>query len=64
MSDENTGLDYEIVENDGEWQVWTPDNTGGIIGTGKTEAEAIGNALCNMALLGNELLRRRIGATP
>lgn len=40
-----TGLDYEIVLNDGEWQVWTPDLTGACIGSGKTTIEAKENAV-------------------
>jgi hypothetical protein len=44
-------MDYELVfnEEDGEWQVWTPDDTvGAIIGTGKTESEAKADAVKNM----------------
>jgi len=47
----NTGLDIEITCEDGEWQIWTPDTTGGIIGSGPTEAEAKADAVRNMELL-------------
>jgi hypothetical protein len=41
-------LDYEIVFNDGEWQLWTPDTTGAILGTGKTDTEAKEDAIRSM----------------
>lgn len=41
-------LDYEIVFNDGEWQVWTPDTNGAILGTGATEIAAKEDAIRNM----------------
>lgn len=43
-----TGLDYEIVLNDGEWQVWTPDLTGACIGSGATTIEAMESAILTM----------------
>ena len=40
-------LDYEIVlsENYKEILVWTPDETGAVIGSGKTREEAVINAV-------------------
>ena len=37
----NEALDYEIVWNGDQWEVWTPDTgVGACIGTGKTKEEA------------------------
>ena len=41
-------LDYEIVFSDGEYQIWTPDITGAILGTGDTEKAAKEDAIRNM----------------
>lgn len=41
-------LDYEIVEEDGLWLIWTPDNTGGVIGSGDTEKSAKADAVKNL----------------
>lgn len=40
-------LDYVIVQTSSneDFMVWTPDNTGGVIGSGKTREEAINNAI-------------------
>ena len=45
------GLDYEIViARDGDgFQIWTPDTTGGIIGSGDTPEFAVRNAILNLA---------------
>lgn len=45
-------LDFDVVfdRDEKEFQVWTPDNTGGIIGTGKTEREALMNCIENLKL--------------
>jgi hypothetical protein len=54
------GLDWEIVFNDGEWQIWTPDfnaSTGAIMGSGKTELEARADAVVNLEDLCETLLR-------
>jgi hypothetical protein len=47
----NAGLDYEIViARDGDgFQIWTPDTTGGIIGSGDTPEEAVRNSIRNLA---------------
>jgi len=44
-------LDHEIVFEDGQWLIWTPDTTGGVIGVGKTELEAKADAVKNMEYL-------------
>ena len=50
------GLDYEIVFDDGEFQLWTPDTTGAILGTGKTEIEAKESAIRNMEIACEQLM--------
>lgn len=52
----NAGLDYEIVFNDGEWQLWTPDTTGAILGTGDTETAAKEDAIRNMEVACEKLM--------
>lgn len=49
------GLDYEIVMNEGQVQLWTPDWTGAILGIGTTEREAKDNSILNMLSLCEEL---------
>jgi len=45
-------LDYEITPGDDDnFHVWTPDNTGGIIGTGDTREAAMLDAIKSMASL-------------
>ena len=43
-------VDYEIKQSkiDGNFEVWTPDTTGGIIGIGKTREDAIKNAIATL----------------
>ena len=50
MTNSTQALDYEIIPSriDGDFAVWTPDQTGGIIGIGKTREEAIVNAIASM----------------
>lgn len=59
------GLDYEIIfDDEGEFQLWTPDTTGAILGCGKTEVEAMGDAINNMQALCAVLKEKRLNATP
>lgn len=54
-----SGLDWvmvETVDRETEWEVWTPDETGAVLGSGKTKAEAMLSAISNMALLTVEML--------
>lgn len=44
----NTGLDYEVLQSEDDFQVWTPDETGACIGSGKTEKEAVIKAISNL----------------
>lgn len=53
---DSAGLDYEIVFNDDEWQLWTPDITGAILGIGDTETEAKENAIRNMEVACEKLM--------
>ena len=41
-------LDYCVVENEGEWQVWTPDMTGAVIGSGPSKDDALLDAMDNL----------------
>lgn len=43
-------LDYVWSADEGEWQIWTPDLTGGIIGIGNTKEEAAKSAIANLGL--------------
>lgn len=36
-------MDYEVIENEGEWQVWMPNITGACIGSGPSRPEALVN---------------------
>lgn len=56
----NAGLDYETTfcDGEGEWQVWTPDTTGAVLGSGKTEVEALCDAMRNMESLHAVLLKK------
>ena len=43
-------LDYMLLLNDqNEWEVWTPDGTGACIGAGETQKEALADANTAMA---------------
>ncbi len=51
-------LDIEVTQDaDGEWHVWTPDETGGIIGSGPTEERAREQAALNCVQLAAELFK-------
>ncbi len=41
-------MEIVIVQNDGEWQVWTPDLTGACIGSGASRTQAMADAVRNM----------------
>lgn len=51
------GLDFDGVWLDDEWQIWTPDMTGGVIGSGETFNEALADAVANMEALCAQLRR-------
>lgn len=50
MTNSSEGLDYEIKQSktDGDFEVWTPDESGGIIGIGATREEAAQNAIASL----------------
>ncbi len=48
---EDTTIDFEITHLGGEFQVWTPDETGGCIGSGSTREEAIRDTIVGLGLL-------------
>lgn len=52
-----TALDYEILQWDkeGEFQVWTPSDTGACIGSGKTRREAIEDTVTTLLLTAAKL---------
>ena len=42
-------MDYEIIKTEtGELQIWTPDETGACIGSGKTVIKALADAIDNL----------------
>ncbi len=44
-------LDYDIIESeDGDFAVWTPDGSGGVIGMGDTKQEAVKSAITMLSL--------------
>ena len=50
-------LEIVIIENEGEWQAWTPDTTGAIVGIGATREIATQNAIDTLHATANELTR-------
>lgn len=44
-------IDYDLVydERDRQWLVWTPDKTGGVIGSGAARTTALRDAILNLA---------------
>lgn len=58
MTNTPQAMDYEIVKSeiDGDFEVWTPDVTGGCIGAGKTREAAIKNAVATLGLTVADLM--------
>jgi hypothetical protein len=48
-------LDYQMLEDEGEWQIWTPDQSGGVLGSGASKAQALRDAISNCQALIAEL---------
>lgn len=50
-------LDYEVLENDDEWQVWTPDRNGACIGSGASCLAALCDAHANLGATAEAILK-------
>lgn len=48
-------LDYEIIQDGEEWQVWTPDKTGAVIGLGEDARAALFNAIESLRATADEM---------
>lgn len=59
LNNSTEALDYIVKKSsfDGTWEVWTPDEVGGIIGLGKTEREAKLNAIACLGKTIDQLVR-------